>query len=165
MYGDGNMSYFNSPRSSIGSVTIPAARLRFAGAIQFGSQALNAATPGSDTDYVISAKGFNAFIENIDCSLYLNDLEQTCDTIPPTGTNYFIRNFLTDEGHIDIVVLEHQKHVQAMANAVAVVKQLPAIQRKTKSIRVEAFRKALLAEGFISVNTWYKFKKLLKGLL
>jgi len=157
------MGYSNNPTPSQGSKDIVLSKLRFAGAVEFGSRALNAHTKNSDYDYAILHSNLAKFLETTQCTLHLNDLNKSFDIAPTYGDNYFIYNMVADEGYVDIVVLEHQEHVDAFSNAVMVTRNTSLLILKDKKRRTEIFRKALLMEGFVPTGLFYKLRCLFKG--
>jgi len=158
-YGSGPASIITSPGAWPGyedtsppERILTIAQLRFAGAVEFGSRALGVENEYSDYDFAILRSNFEKLFEN---SGLPNEytIKTYFKVIPPYGNNSMARGaFTVDVGRrnidVDLLVLEHQEHLNTIATAVSTIQVNPRRRLFIKAVRIELFEQALLKEGF-----------------
>lgn len=140
---DGPYAYTNPP--------ISIAALRFSGAVEFGSRALGVASKYSDYDFAILRANFNNLFENNMPDEF--PIKNYFRVIPPKGNNTLAHKVKTDDNnYVDLLVLEHQEHLDMLKNAINSIKYNPKyspwMYDKVKRIRI--FEDALSDAGFIT---------------
>ena len=139
---------------------VPIEALQFAGAVEFGSRALNVATQDSDYDFAILRSNYENLIE-LQPKIREVPIAKHFNVAPAKGNNTIAANVHTTLGKtpglVDILILEHPKDVQIVAEAVQDLKLLPIDKLRNKKYRIKAYDKALLAHGFKPTNKLLKF--------
>ena len=139
--------------------TLTIVKLKFAGAIEFGSVALDVHTNESDTDLAILKSNFNTLLSSEDLMLF--DIKDYFRVIPSSGQNYIIPNMILNYGNeiVDLLVIEHKKDITAIKNAVKYVKATYSKRiLANKIVRIALYEDALLQNGFIETTEELKWK-------
>lgn len=134
----------------LGSDKQTIAALRFSGAVEFGSRALGVHSEHSDYDFAILKSNYLKLFPN-------------CDLAEIRRDNYFKikpgygHNYLKKRNNIDILVLEHQEHLDTVRKAVEELKTLPTYFLEDKPLRISLYEKSLEVHGFINKNSILPF--------
>jgi len=149
------MNYHSAP---VNRATIPidVGKLSFIGGVLFGSRALGVDHYDSDYDYCVLHSNLDALLETSKVGLHIVPLEEHFDCMPPYGLNYLIKALKFNNDSVDLLVLEHQEHVNMMHKATSeVASRATKLLLKDKDIRKSLYKDALLNNGFVR-NTWWR---------
>lgn len=132
------------------NVPIPHDKLTFIGGVLFGSRAISAATRNSDYDYAVQHSVLETLLENELISINTEKLTDCFDVVPGSGNNYLIKSIKFEGVLVDLVVLEHKKHVDMFRTITEIVKENHSkILLKNKDYRAKAYKSAMLKAGFV----------------
>ena len=129
------------------------AALKFSGAVEFGSRALGVHRERSDYDFAILESTYLKLFPN--CDIVRIPISEYFKISPGYGQNYLKKHSLVD--NIDIIVLEHQEHLDIVRKAVEELKTLPTYFLEDRSLRISLYEKSLEARGFIHKNATLSF--------
>ena len=139
---------------------VPIEALQFAGAVAFGSRALNVETEESDYDFAILRSNYENLIE-LQPDIRETPIGKHFNVVPAYGNNTLAANVRTTNGKttglVDILILEHPKDMQTIANAVNALKLLDLDKLRKKKYRVKQYDKALLHYGFVPTGQLMRF--------
>lgn len=160
------MPRYDTAPTNYSIIDMDVAKLQFAGGVLFGSRALNANTPASDYDFVILHSNLNLLLEHVAVDLAFGKLSQHFDCIPPYGNNYILKGLKFRDVKVDILIMEHQVHVDAIAKTTMYVRESAStLLLKDKDIRKALYLEGMLANGFIKNNIVSRIISAVKGLL
>ena len=143
------MRGYHSAPKNYGKVDFSVNKLLFAGGVLFGSRALNVETADSDYDIAILHSNLNTLLSSSPIKLVIVPLENHFEVVPPYGHNYLIKGLEFTEGPVDIIVLEHQEHLDMIRKSTGTVLQSTSnLLLKDKDIRRLVYMKAMKQHGF-----------------
>jgi len=123
-------------------------KLLFAGAVPFGSRALDVDNANADYDFAMLRTNFETLMkDDTDTALRLVPAERYFKIVPPWSTASMI--VVNLKGKTDILLLEKQWHVDAVRKSVEDLKELPRYHYTYKPDRVRLYQLALLHNGFV----------------
>jgi hypothetical protein len=129
-------------------------KLRFSGAVEFGSRALGVENPrSSDYDFAITAETYLSlrttpgFNENrsVNMGLYF-------PIVPPTGLNYLVKAWIGNS-QLDLLVLEHSSSLDTIRKAVKSISTHPKTKLIYKPYRIKVYQEALADNGWVLSTT------------
>lgn len=131
-----------------------ASKLRFVGAVEFGSRALGVNTNRSDYDFAMTAKAFEEFFGNSSYQLRYNDtLEKYFKVTPPDGFNqifkYYLEGTSFNSHYLDVIVVEFEEDLEVIRKAVKETAIHPTFKLRNKAFRIKAYETALFNNGWI----------------
>jgi len=142
-------------------MTVPEiiSKLRFCGAIEFGSRALNVNTNKSDYDFAILRSNYEELFKGENLPEF--PLDNYFRVLPAYGRNTLLPNFqimektsflgpfARDFNALDLLIIEHQEHLNMINNAVKALHKCPKQDLCIKEFRIELYEKELEHQGFI----------------
>lgn len=140
-----------SPTANYQELTVP--KLLFAGAVEFGSRALNVDYERSDYDFAMLRSNFYKLMENSNYFFTILPIKNYFKIIPRYGKNSLIRGLMIGNifsgTKLDILILEHQEHIDIIRKSVDFVKTTYSTKLlKGKNFRIKVYEQALEKYGF-----------------
>lgn len=129
--------------------------LKFVGGVLFGSQALGVFYAKSDTDIAILKEQFESMYPHPKEQFSINKYFKVT---PSYGVNYLVRTFDNLES-LDILVIEHQEHLEVIRKSVEDLQKLPKKDLRMKKDRIRLFQEALVRNGFTRKNYMLRMKR------
>jgi len=148
---------FTQVATPTGSITHD--KLRFAGAVEFGSRALGVERDSSDYDFAMLRTNFtNLIAGNNHIDAIVVDVSKYFEVVPAYSTCSLI---VTDiAGNTGILLLEKQSHVDIIRKSIDDMLKLPRSLYQAKPRRTELYQAILLRNGFVHSDYKQRIKYL-----
>ena len=140
---------FTSTTASNDSLTVD--KLLFAGAISFGSRALNVDTRSADHDFAMLKTNFDNLIKDSTDRVELVTAEHYFTVVPAWSTPLLVVTRI--EGiKIDILLFSKKAYIDIVKKSIRDMQKLPKYMYYNKKHRRVLYQKTLLRNGFVHSN-------------
>lgn len=159
------MSEVKAAADAIRSNYLSIDALRFTGAVEFGSRALDVPpTNYTDHDVAVTREMADKILETKD-GYRVCCIDTYFNVVPKSEGNYLIRGLYShgDSNEIDLLVLENQSDLDIVKKSVEDIKNLDKMFLQVKSNRIKAYQKALKKNGWKYKNIKTAIRLKLKG--